>query len=201
MGWGIFFFCVRDLQTLRAELTTSCSLGKARRALCFMAHHFSSRQYQPGHKMSMEHLIPSPSLHSKTSLRTRERGAEDGTVGRATGPSGSDGSDLPAPQPSQAFASSLAERVGRTDRLCSNSPWCSHDAGWQRQLTPILGQAPAEKKKKKARRGEPRSRLAVQGVPKSKVPIPGVRGWPPPTLSVCPWEPHAGVKQSLSSRP
>lgn len=149
MGWGIFFFCVRDLQTLRAELTTSCSLGKARRALCFMAHHFSSRQYQPGHKMSMEHLIPSPSLHSKTSLRTRERGAEDGTVGRATGPSGSDGSDLPAPQPSQAFASSLAERVGRTDRLCSNSPWCSHDAGWQRQLTPILGQAPAEKKKKR----------------------------------------------------
>lgn len=39
-------------------------------------------------------------------------------MGRAMGLSGCDGSDLPALQPSQEFASSLAERIGRRDGLC-----------------------------------------------------------------------------------
>lgn len=163
--------------------------------LCFTADHFPSQRYQPGHKISMEHLVPSPSLHPKTSLRTRERREEDGTTGRAAGLSGCDGSDLPAPQPSQAFASSLVERLGRTDRLCANSPWCSHDAGWQRQLAPMPGQAPA---KKKSREGRATLLACGAGVPKSEVleqePVP-------PTPSACPWEPHVGVKQSLPSRP
>lgn len=97
------------------------------------------------------------------------------------GPLGCNGSDLPALQPSQAFASLLVERLGRKERLCANSPWCSHDAGWQRQLAPMLRQVPAEYK---AGRGEPHQ-------------------WSPylllsshPIRLAC-----AGVKQSLSSRP
>lgn len=93
------------------------------------------------------HLIPSPSLHPKTSLRARERREEDRTVSRAAGPSRRDGSDLPALQLSPAFASSLAERLGRAAGLPANSPWCWRDAGWQRQLAPVLGQAPAGQKK------------------------------------------------------
>lgn len=102
--------------------------------------------------------------------------------------SGCDGSDLPALQPSQEFASSLVERLGRRDRLCANSPWCSCDTGWQRLLAPELGQVPAERK---AGKGEPHSQ-AVE--PKSEVPIVGVEPVPPHHLPV-PGKPH------LSSRP
>lgn len=46
----------------------------------------------------------------------------------------------------------------------ANSPWCSCDAGWQKQLTPVLGQVPAERR---AGKGEPHSQVVE---PKSEVP-------------------------------
>lgn len=108
-------------------------------------------------------------------------------MGRAMGVSGRDGSDLPVLQPSQEFASSLVERLGRRDRLCANSPWCSCDTGWQRQLAPVLGQVPAERK---AGKGEAHSQAAE---PKSEVPILGVEPVPP-TRSACPWKAPSVLK-------
>lgn len=107
-----------------------------------------------------------------------------------------DGSDLPAPQPSQAFRSSLAERLGRRDRLCANSPRCSRDAGWQRQLAPMLGQTPAEKKSRKGRATLPACRA---GVPKSEVPILGIRACAPPTPSIPRWGKAEPVLEAIQT--
>lgn len=75
------------------------------------------------------------------------------------GPSGCDVSDLPEPQPSQVFACSLVEGLGRTDRLRAKSPRCLRDA------SQCLGKG---QPKKKARRGSHAPGLHAR-VPKSEV--------------------------------
>lgn len=172
---GTFFLCWRPANTSRR--VNDCPFvrqGSTRALLCAVSFFQSMVP-----SWTRDFLGTSRSQLLFTPQTTKYVGIEDGVTGRAMGLSRCDGSDLPALQPSQEFASSLVERLGRRDRLCANSPWCSCDAGWQRQLAPVLGQVPA---KRKAGKGEPRSQ-AVE--PKSEVPILGVEPVPP-TLSACP---------------